>query len=304
MSRMGRLLAGLLCVCVLAGGAIAGSRIGEHSNLKLSAPAASAPTPFGQDSSRYALAFAEEFDGNALDPSRWNDRIWYLPRSGSPDCRVAHGKLKIWPHRDAAGRWLERIINTDGKFYQTYGYFEMEAKLPYGRGLWPAFWLINRDDQSMPNPLRPEIDIMEAYPGEGRGYWSKIDLKPIAYSVTIWPVGAQGQKGSKDAAGRGVVKTPDLSAGFHKYGMQWEPKKISFFFDGKPVYSLNVEISHRMFLLVNLQYGSESGNPDSTTPAHPGNAFEINYIRTWLIRDVPVRTERPDAPAQDRALAC
>ncbi|WP_326510491.1 glycoside hydrolase family 16 protein, partial [Noviherbaspirillum album] len=122
---------------------------------------AEAPTPFGQDANLFTLSFSDEF--NTYDSSLWNDHIWYEASNATKNYTVEDGKLKIWPQRDASGNFFNRTIDTDGKYYQTYGYFEMEAKLPYGQGTWPAFWLFNHEAGA--HPYRPEIDILEAYAG-------------------------------------------------------------------------------------------------------------------------------------------
>jgi beta-glucanase (GH16 family) len=230
------------------------------------------PAPFGQDASGYTLTFAEEFN-NGFDPALWNDHIWYEASNATKNYAVEDGRLKIWPKRDANGDFFNRTIDTDGRFSQAYGYFEMEAKLPTGKGVWPAFWLFNHIDDR-----RPEIDIMEAYSGGNQeGGWSDGNLHPTAYAATVWqdPAAPSGEQ---------TIPTPDLSAGFHKYGVKWAPGKMTFYFDGKEVYSAVAAINDPMYILLDLWFGSASGTPDGTTPTGKGNAYEINYVRAWQFR--------------------
>jgi beta-glucanase (GH16 family) len=235
------------------------------------------PAPFGQDPSQYHLTFAEEFDGDELDRRLWNDREWYDPIFPVPNYAVEDGKLKIWPQRDANGNFFKRVINTDDKFDQQYGYFEMEAKLPRGKGVWPGFWLYNHEHGEN---FRPEIDIMEAYPGGGPDSgWSNAKLRPTAYAVTVWSGEPEVQAGFKMLQDLG-----DLSARFHKYALKWEPHKQTFYMDGKQIYAVNVSMPDRMYILVDILFGSASGDPDETTPTGKGNAFEISYIRAWQLR--------------------
>jgi beta-glucanase (GH16 family) len=183
--------------------------------------------------------------------------------------------LKIWPQRDASGNFFNRTIDTDGKYYQTYGYFEMEAKLPVGRGVWPAFWLFNH-----PGDRRPEIDIMEAYPGGGpNSGWGDSNLHPVAFAATVWPNGA-----SNPAAGSKTLQTVDLSAGFHTYAVKWEPGQQTYYFDGQPFWTLNVSMSDPMYVMLDLWFGSASGTPDGSTPTGEGNSFEVNYVRAWQFK--------------------
>jgi len=228
--------------------------------------------PTGQDASLYTLAFDEEFD--SYNANLWNDHIWYESSNATKNYTVENGVLKIWPQKDASGNFFNRAIDTDGKYYQTYGYFEMEAKLPVGKGTWPAFWLYNHDQAA-----HPEIDIMEAYAGGGpNSGWSDANLHPTAYGATAWPNG--GDAGSIFQ----MVSTPDLSAGFHKYGMKWEPNKLTFYFDGKLVHTANATMPKRMYILLDLWYGSASGQADNTTLTGKTNSYEVNYVRAWQFK--------------------
>lgn len=218
------------------------------------------------------MAFSDEFNGSALDAAKWNDHIWYETSNPTKNYAVSNGSLKIWPQRDATGKFFNRTIDTDGKYYQTYGFFEIEAKLPIGKGTWPAFWLFNHI-----GTRRPEIDIMEAYAGGGpNSGWSDANFHPTAYAATIW-IDAGKLGGTK------TMVTSDLSAAFHKYALKWEAGMQTFYFDGKPVYSKAVAMPDPMYIMLDLWYGSASGQPDNTTPTGIGNSFEVNYVRAWKL---------------------
>lgn len=241
------------------------------------APAPSAVTPYGQNASAYTLTFAEEFN-NGFNTAIWNDHIWYETGNATKNYTVEDGKLKIWPQRDASGKFFNRTIDTDGKYYQTYGYFEIEAKLPAGKGTWPAFWLFNHI-----NERRPEMDVMEAYAG-GAAPWGFKDAngvsRPQAYAPTVWKGDREGQLVGSRQYDTGM----DLSAGFHKYAVKWEPNKQTYYFDGKEVLTLNVSMGDPMYLMLDLWYGSASGTPDNSTPQGKSNSFEINYLRAWKFK--------------------
>ncbi|WP_395835627.1 RICIN domain-containing protein [Archangium violaceum] len=240
-------------------------------------PPIGSPGPFGQDASLYTLTFQDEFEGTRLDTSKWVDHLWYLPADSTPNYTVSGGSLKIFPVAGTPYIRDYRHITTDGKYYQTYGYFEIEARLPYGKGPWPAFWLYNHD---YADPYRPEIDIMEAYPGGGpTSGWSNSSLRPTAYGATIW-TGEPGVQGGAKMVQTGV----DLSAGYHKYAVKWEPNRQSFYLDGNLVYTANVSMPDRMYILLSFQFGSASGSGDASTPTGQGNAFDIRYIRAWKFK--------------------
>ncbi|HVL76875.1 MAG TPA: glycoside hydrolase family 16 protein [Noviherbaspirillum sp.] len=278
-----RILTAVLVLCAGAVAVVSACRaegwLREH-RVPAEGPPRSPATPFaarlpyGQDPDGWVLTFSEEFE--RFDRSVWNDHIWYEKSNPTINYAVEDGLLKIWPQRDATGQFFNRTIDTDGKFYQTYGYFEMEAKLPRGKGTWPAFWLFNHIGDR-----RPEIDIMEAYPG-GVAPWGYTDRdgvrRPTAYGVTVWF--------DEDIKAGGLqydVKR-DLSRGFHKYAVKWEPEKQTFYFDGKKVYEVNARMPDPKYIVLDLWFGSSSGEPDHTTPQGKSNSFEINYVRAWQFR--------------------
>ncbi len=244
--------------------------------------------PLGQDASQYVMTFSDEFEGSELNTSKWKDFIWYGSSRGPKNYAVKDGLLKIWPQPDGEGTFFDRTIDTDGKFSQTYGYFEMQAKLPVGRGVWPAFWLLGRHGDQ-----RPEIDIMEAYPGGGPDSgWGDANLHPVNYGMTLHKLVA----GDSPYATKLRDFSPyqgglDLSAGFHTYAVKWEPSGITFYFDGKqlgPKYQdTDRYYSRPMFVLLDLWFGSASGTPDGTTPTGEGNAYEVRYVRVWQFKTLP-----------------
>jgi beta-glucanase (GH16 family) len=231
-------------------------------------------SPYGQDPSAYTLTFEEEF--NRFDHSLWNDAVWYEVSNPIKNYAVENGMLKIWPERTASGKFFNRTIDTDRKYYQTYGYFEIEARLPRGKGTWPAFWLFNHIGER-----RPEIDILEAYAG-GAAPWGRKDAegvaRPTAYGVTIWT----DQK--KSAGSLQYDARMDLSKSFHKYAVKWEPHRITFYFDGKQIYTANVSMRDPMYIILDLWFGSDSGEPDETTPEGKLNSFEVKYVRAWQFK--------------------
>ncbi|RJG00015.1 glycoside hydrolase family 16 protein [Noviherbaspirillum saxi] len=220
------------------------------------------------------LTFAEEF--NRFDSTLWNDHIWYEKPNPTKNYTAENGMLKIWPQRDASGKFFNRTIDTDGRFEQRYGYFEMEAKLPRGKGTWPAFWLF-----AHPDKRRPEIDVMEAYAG-GEDPWGYTDAdgvsRPTSYGATVW-LDEDVEAGKYQHQAK-----KDLSAAFHKYAVRWEPDRQTFYFDGKKIHTVEARMTDKMYIMLDLWFGSSSGEPDASTPQGKGNSFEINYVRAWQLK--------------------
>jgi hypothetical protein len=148
-------------------------------------------------------------------------------------------------------------------FSQTYGYFELRGRLPAGRGLWPAFWLMPVD-MSWP----PEIDVMEVLGQEPTRIFTTVHSRRLANGTWI---------------GLGT-KTADLSLNDHLFGVDWGPDRMRFYVDRRLVFSQPTpEDCHKPFYIIaNLAVGGPTswpGAPDAGTPfpAH----FRIASIQAW-----------------------
>ena len=155
------------------------------------------------------------------------------------------------------------MITTHGTFSQTYGYFEMRARLPAGKGLWPAFWMLPED-----NSWPPEIDIMEM-----------LGDKPATVYMTVHSR-VQPKSGKP-------IEVAGPPGAFHRYGALWLPDRIDYYLDGVKTFTTATPAdAHKpMHLLANLAVGGYwPGDPDAGTvlPAR----MEIDSIRAWRL---PVR---------------
>lgn len=125
------------------------------------------------------------------------------------------------------------LISNTTKF--DYGYFEVEAKLPTGKNLWPAFWMWSFD--SWP----PEIDIFEAYSSIKKPSYFKIHLDSLFgfYNVQTNVHYKEKEKG-KNIGGKTHwfgFKNPQKH--FIKYACLWEENQIVFYYNGKKVKTIN-----------------------------------------------------------------
>jgi beta-glucanase (GH16 family) len=240
-----------------------------------------APAPTVAATPMYRLVFSEHFFGKALDATKWrscypwaspagcstwtnNELQWYQPSQ----IRVANGALRLVASRehtegqtqDGAPKsfdWRSGMITTGGKFSFTYGKVVVRARIPAGRGFWPALWLLPAD-LSWP----PEIDIMEAV-GEAP---SQVTL---SYHESL-----------SNSTSR-TVPTANLSAGWHTFVVDWKPGSLTWSVDGSRRFQLSGPTTNKpMYFLANLAVGGTFARPpDATTPATA--AFEIDKIEIW-----------------------
>jgi beta-glucanase (GH16 family) len=147
------------------------------------------------------------------------------------------------------------LISSQPSFAQTYGYFEARVKLPKGKGLWPAVWMLPADFG-----WPPEIDIMESIGN------------PLQAFMTVHsgPVPTKG------------VEVHPSSDGFHTYAVAWDAQNIVFYLDGVETQRMATpaDMHKPMYIVANLALGGDwAGTPDAST-AFPAR-FTIRYIRAY-----------------------
>jgi beta-glucanase (GH16 family) len=153
------------------------------------------------------------------------------------------------------------MLTTHGTFAQQYGYFELRAQLPAGQGLWPSFWLL---PQAVGTP--GEIDIMEM----------------LGQQPSVLYLSTHGSDPTQEF--RGIYSGPDLSAGFHNFGLNWTTSSLTWYLDGNPLASIATpsQLNQPMYMLVDLAVGgagSWPGAPDATTP-FPAS-MQIDYLHAY-----------------------
>jgi beta-glucanase (GH16 family) len=166
--------------------------------------------------------------------------------------------------------WASGLMSTHDRFWQAYGRFEIRAKLPKGKGMWPAFWLLPQATRHGP----PEIDVMEAWT-------NPIGTTPIDASSTSAAVHYGPPGYDPDLMHSVWYKGPDFSEDFHTYAVDWRPGSIAMLIDGVVRGRITADVpSVPMYLIVNLAVGSNwGGRPDATTPS-PSHML-IDYMRVY-----------------------
>ncbi|MRR52500.1 MAG: glycoside hydrolase family 16 protein, partial [Rhodocyclaceae bacterium] len=215
------------------------------------------------------LVYADEFNG-PLDASTWRQLTpWYSHRTTGElqyyderNVTFADGSMRILAERRYINgfNYASGIVTSLNRTQFSYGYFEARAKLPTGKGIWPAFWLTN--DRSL------EIDIMELL-GE----------QPDRMYMTYHRSGTQVYQR--------YYQGPDFSAGYHTFAVDWQPTYIRWYVDG----TLRAEYtgaipSDPMWLVFNTAVGGAwPQEPDASTPFP--QTYSIEYIRVYDTMPAP-----------------
>jgi beta-glucanase (GH16 family) len=169
-------------------------------------------------------------------------------------------------------------LKTQGLFSQAYGRFEARIKIPYGQGMWPAFWMLGDDIDKVDWPRSGEIDIME-----------NIGKEPNKVHGSIHGPGPSGSGTDDMTAIYTLPAGQRFADAFHIFAVEWEPKVIRFYVDdtlyetatpsGLPKGS-GWKFDHPFFVLLNLAVGGDwPGSPDSTTH-FPGQIL-VDYVRVY-----------------------
>lgn len=232
------------------------------------------------DLADYSLTFEDNFDTLDVSPlgpgTRWiahtpwngdfGEAAFTDPRPGFP-FTIEDGILRIEARKDETGRWRSGLLASADKsfdgFMQRYGYFEVSAKLPPGKGVWPAFWLAGRSDK-----ITAEIDIIEYY-----GQF------PGAYMISVHRWDHENRSKSTSNQHKVSVGDASMTRAFHTYGVDINEDVMTFYFDRRPVWSHPTGDVHKrpLAILVNLALGG--GWPIRETP-DPSYMY-VDYVRVW-----------------------
>lgn len=241
----------------------------------------------------YKLVWSDEFDGQGLPNSKkwqfdtrankalwWHNERQYYARGRTENTRLENGSLIVEVRKEALsneGDWAgqeyssARLI-TEGHASWKYGYFDIRAKLPCGRGVWPAFWLLS-DGGSWPKD--GEIDIMEHVGHEPNKVHSTLHTYDTEHG---------GPKLSE------ATYAADVCGQFHNYQMDWRADTISFFVDDRLVYTAQKPkngsydswpFDHRFYLLINVAVGGAWGNAQGIDPQAFPTRMEVDYVRVY-----------------------
>ncbi len=236
----------------------------------------------GGDLDLWRMTFHDDFSKDKLDKTKWNTRFsfgrtdvhqnlqWYYDSQISIKDGICHLVASRNYEMKDQRKFRSAMLSTgpenkwDGPktFEQLYGYFEIRCKVPKGAGFWPAFWLYNG---------LPEIDIMEMG-GSKTKYLRSAYHYGDSYSA-------------KDITSQGIkVRIPDASKNYHTYGVDWEPNKLTYYFDGYPIWVVKSDFvcDKPRFIIINLaiSYPGVFGETVNKNTVFP-SSFDLDYVKVF-----------------------
>ncbi|HEY2933636.1 MAG TPA: glycoside hydrolase family 16 protein [Acidobacteriota bacterium] len=247
------------------------------------------------------LIWSDEFDGPAgilPDSARWaydlggggwgNRELQVYTNSTQNVFLDGSGNLVIRAVRATNGTYTSARLVTREKFEPQFGRIEARIKLPYGQGIWPAFWMLGNDIRLVGWPTCGEVDIME-----------NIGREPSTVHASMH---GPGYSGATPISRQYTLPNGEaFSENFHTFAIEWFQDSVRFFVDGNLFYAVTPAdlpggkswvFNKPFFLLLNLAVGgSWPGNPDGTT-VFP-QTMTIDYIRVFKSADAPRLRRRP-----------
>ncbi len=249
----------------------------------------------------WRLVWADEFNYSGLpDSAKWGYEIGFVrnfekqfyTKNRLKNARVENGYLIIearkeryknpsfnlnstdWRREKEYAHYTSASINTQNKMQFKYGRVEVRAKLPRGKGVWPAIWALGVNIAEIGWPLCGEIDIMEFV-----GHDPDKIYATVHYGV--------GRAGEHNSCGANILAKKPYDD-FHVYALEWNRDKMDFYFDQKKYYTFQIDKSQKevadqfrkpFYLLINLALGGSWGGKidDSIFPQQ----YLIDYVRIY-----------------------
>ncbi len=277
---------------------------GEHMNLSVrmavlslsivglacGVSSQSAPSP----SPNWTLTWSDEFnstDGSAPDTAKWTQETggngwgnheleYYTARP--QNSTVQDGKLAITAIKEpftgpdgVSKDYTSARLKSAGHFSQAYGRFEARIKIPRGKGVWPAFWMLGDNINAAGWPTCGEIDIME-----------NIGSEPDKNHGSMH---GPGYSGATPLTAIFTLPSGTFSDDFHLFAIEWEADSVRFYVDDKLYMTRGPKdlpqgtkwvFDHPFFILLNVAVGGDfPGNPDAST-TFPQTML-VDYVRAY-----------------------
>lgn len=237
--------------------------------------------------SGYTLVWSDEFNYRGLpDPAKWNydvggngwgnNELEYYTENRTENARVENGNLVIEARKEdfQDKHYTSARLVSKGKGDWKFGKIEVRAKVPAGRGTWPAIWMLG-SKTPLQWPDDGEIDIMEHVGFDPGVMHASIHCKKYNHVI-----------GTQKTA---VTTVSDFDKAFHIYGVEWNDKEVTIYIDGNRYFHFTNEhsgyaawpFSEPMHLLLNIAVGGNWGGQKGVDESIWPKQMLIDYVRVW-----------------------
>jgi beta-glucanase (GH16 family) len=232
----------------------------------------------------WTLVWHDEFDGDTIDEANWTydlgaggwgngEAQYYTDRP--ENARLEDGLLVIEARQERyeEAYYTSARLKTQGLQEFQYGRIEARLKVPAGKGLWPAFWMLGSNFETVGWPDCGEIDIMEY-----------IGREPDLILGTIHGPGYSGALGLSKWNRRDYPIADD----FHTYAVEWDENQITWFYDGveygaytrSDVGERDWPFDQPFFIILNLALGGQFPGPIGLDTVFP-KQYLVDYVRVF-----------------------
>ena len=232
------------------------------------------------------LLWSDEFNSDGAPGTDWvfetggdgwgNSELQYYT-DRSENARVEGGNLVITAIEEEFGgnSYTSARLITKGFVEEQYGRFEARMQLPWGQGIWPAFWMLGADIDNNEWPGAGEIDVME-YRGQ----------EPTIIHGSVHGPGYSGGDAITDEF---ELEGDRFDTGFHVFGVEWGPNYINYYVDGTLYNQITPEdmpddgewvYDKPFFLLINMAVGGTFVGPVSDATVFPQTLL-VDYVRIY-----------------------
>ena len=246
-----------------------------------------------QNTHQWRLVWADEFEYSGLpDPKKWgydvgghgwgNKELQYYSDGRKENARVENGHLIIEARRESmkAQDYTSARLVSKGKGDWTYGRFEVRAKLPSGRGSWPAIWMLPSGKDYGGWPGGGEIDIMEHVGFDPDVIHSSVHTRSYNHNINT-------QRTAR-------ISVPTSRTGFNTYAIEWTPDEIRAFVNQQQFLTFKNErltnpaadyqqwpFDKPFHLLLNIAVGGTWGGSQGVDQTIWPQRMEIDYVRVY-----------------------
>jgi beta-glucanase (GH16 family) len=234
----------------------------------------------------WELSWADEFEYEGLpDSTKWsyengyirNNESQYYTARRSENARVENGTLIIESRKDdyKSHSYTSASLHTRNKAEWKYAKIEVRAKLPTGRGMWPAIWMLGTNIDDVGWPACGEIDIME-----------NVGYEPDVVHANIHTEAYNHTKGT-NKGNHMTVEAPYKK--FHTYTVEWLPQKITFYIDDKQYFTFQKEshdpaywpFDQPFYLIINAAIGGAWGGAEGIDDQIFPQQYYVDYVRVY-----------------------